>query len=181
MTIGLFEYLFLVAIIVIGVADYFNRQHLPHIEKAHLLKQEFFKSARVLLKDSRTPSELVDLIAFMGQHINSAWPARRLARDLLSGNFREVERNPNEKQREFIVILDQLPQEIHQRFSVVTCAFVLATTYRSFLFGWALRRIMVMWVPFEDETPPTIPVFVNPTCVADSNTRVVVANIAYSR
>ena len=117
----------------------------------------------------------------MAQHINSGWPARRFARDLVFGRFREAERNPNQKLREFFAVVRDLPPDLHNNFLYVNCTFALATTYRSFSLGWAVRRTMAMWVPIKGEATPTIPDFVTPVCVADSNNiQVIVAEVAYS-
>jgi hypothetical protein len=94
------------------------------------------------VNDDETPEVVVDDMALLAEHINSASPAWFFLTRAFRGTLRDLNEKPTEKFIEFQRILDDMRPEMRKFATDAIVSFILATSYKSLFIGSILRRVI---------------------------------------
>ncbi|MGI9476819.1 MAG: hypothetical protein ACR2PI_08935 [Hyphomicrobiaceae bacterium] len=131
-----------VVFFIARLPDWLKRREesLKHVAT---LADDFYKSANELLKDRRTPPEVIFLISIISQNFSKPKIIREIVLSAIRGNLTDHAREPSEQARVFLRAFKGMPEQLQSHFTNAVICGLLASSERATFFGLIFTRMML--------------------------------------
>lgn len=132
---------------LLRLAQWALRLKTSYLKRGALEEEAFFTAAKKVIEDDSTPPIVVDVLEFMAASIRSPDLPRHVAMSAIRGQFRDrMERAAREPASDIDKAIEELRTGLQKLMSEASAAYILATTYRSFMLGWLVRRTIFAYI-----------------------------------
>ena len=139
-----------------------RRSH--HLDLMMDLRDEFFKAATALISDDETPEAVLVRLEFMAENIDNPRVGRSILVAALSGRLREMAEHPPREFSQFMMVLQEMRQEMRHQFGIASATGLLAATYMNIWIGSILRRMLLFSVRKNEAQAELVASSINKIC-----------------
>lgn len=119
-----------------------------HVETAMALRDRFFTSAEILVRDPETPESIVELLEACVNSITRPEVGRLVLRRALHNRLprAEIEAGDDEESERFLQDVYGMRAELRRALADAAMQYAQAASFNNALLGWLVRRLSVFWL-----------------------------------
>lgn len=144
-----------VLVTLIWRAPLFIRVSKDKLEMASRAADAFFEEANKLLKDERTPVEVLNFLSRVSAELDKPGMVRFIFWRALSGQLKEHAHRPTDKMRQFLKELSSMPHELRVSFQNAVAFGLVTNALNGGIVGELFLRFMLPDPKSQSETAKT--------------------------